>query len=206
MSIWKALILYLRSNTSLILSSLYLFSAVTAGIITGRGMLPILLTLLYISVTAMVFVSRRGAREIVQERDEDREREDLEKIREAESTRRRLAVLRIGDEWVRRELEHFVLVSGEILETCRQRKKPVPQVKAEIEDVFSSCSTYLRDLDRLSTSRRYGSEPETENNRLAANAAAFIEARRERLEELRRSELPEAEDFPDPDQGGTDVI
>jgi hypothetical protein len=67
---------------------------------------PILVIVVaYAVLTGALFFSRRGAREIVAESDEDRLKKFREKISRSASLRERISVLRLGDERMSRAVE-----------------------------------------------------------------------------------------------------
>lgn len=151
------LLLYLRSRLSAVLAS------VTAALIVlsmvflrDRALAPaLILVAAYLGVTFAVFFSRRGAREIVQESEEDRLAGIRKKISSYEQLRERISVLRIGDEKVIKAIEYFLLESGAYLEKCRALSSYSPLANERIERVLEICQVYLGERDEESTERRY---------------------------------------------------
>lgn len=151
------LLLYLRSRLSAVLAS------VTAALIVlsivflrDRALVPVLvLVAAYLGVTFAVFFSRRGAREIVQESEEDRLAKIRKKIASCEQLRERISVLRIGDEKIIKAIEYFLQESGMYLEKCREVSSYSPFANERIERVLEICQVYLGERDEESTERRY---------------------------------------------------
>jgi mannitol-1-phosphate/altronate dehydrogenase len=158
MKMKKLLHYYLRSKTNMILSLLFTAAAVTSGLIL-HGLLqiaiPLSLVLVYFFTSGLILFSRRGAQEIVNVKDEDRERLTEQIITRYENTRERISVLRIGDAEVRKTIEYFLLISGSYLEKCRELASYSPAANHAIEEALTVCQLYLEELDESSTEKRY---------------------------------------------------
>jgi hypothetical protein len=119
--------------------------------------LPILLIVaIYAVLTGTLFFTRRGAREVVAESEEDRLKAVGQKIARFESLRDRISVLRLGDERMIRAVELFLQESGSYLEKCRQLSAYSPLANERIERVLEICQVFLGELDDSATGRRYG--------------------------------------------------
>jgi hypothetical protein len=150
---------------------LFLRSRLHLGLASGAGILllaallflrpfaiiPILVVLtVYAALTGALFFSRRGAREVVAEQDEDRARKVREKIAAISAVRERISVLRIGDEGMARAIELFLQESGSYLDKCRELVTYSPLANERIERVRDICQVYLGEKDEEATDRRYG--------------------------------------------------
>ena len=142
-----------------------------------------------ISTIALIF-SKRGVDEIVHERGEDVERLRLAKNTAAVETRARLARMRIPHADVRQAIEYFLLVSGNILAAAGAQKRYLPQTTDAIDDVLGICSSYMESLESASISSRYGAAAEKTVEDTVAETARRIRFAAERLDELRKIELP----------------
>jgi len=158
------LLLYLRSRLSAVLASAAAALIVLSIVfLRDRALVPVLvLVAAYLGVTFAVFFSRRGAREIVQESEEDRLAKIRKKISSYEQLRERISVLRIGDEKVIKAIEYFLLESGAYLEKCRALSTYSPLANERMERVLEICQVYLGERDEESTERRY-EEPEKDS-------------------------------------------
>jgi len=158
MPIKRPFLLYLRSRLNLGL-------AIAAGCLIVLSLLllrpyalaPIVvIVLVYAALTVAFFFSRRGAKEVVAESDEDRMKMVREKIEGFAAIRERISVLRIGDEKMARALEYFLQESGSYLEKCRELSSYSPLANERIERVRDICQVFLGEKDEDSTDRRYG--------------------------------------------------
>jgi hypothetical protein len=164
MPVKRPFLLYLRSRLNLALSIsgavLIVFSLLFLRPFAGIPILVILLA--YAALTGALFFSRRGAKEVVAESEEDRMKKIKEKIDGFSRIRERISVLRIADEQVAKALEYFLLVSGSYLEKCRELSSYSPLANERIERVQEICQVFLGELDESATGRRYGVEKEGE--------------------------------------------
>ena len=112
----------------------------------------------YAAVTGILFFSRRGAREVVGEEDEDRARMMREKIQKYAGIRDRIAVLRLGDDRMVRAVEYFLQESGTYLEKCRELSLYSPLANERIERVQEICQVFLGARDQSATARVYNVE------------------------------------------------
>jgi hypothetical protein len=154
---------------------LYLRSRLNKGLSIAAGALIVLAILFlrpYVAVpilvilaawaalTGALFFSRRGAREVVAEREEDRLSNIQEKITAFAQMRERISVLRIGDERMAKAIEYFLQESGSYLEKCRELRIYSPFANERIERVQEICQVFLGELDESATGRRYGAQEE----------------------------------------------
>jgi hypothetical protein len=158
MPVKRPFLLYLRSRFHLAL-------ALSAGGLLVLSVLflrphvfvPIaVVAVVYAALTGAFFFSRRGAREIVAESEEDRLKGIREKISRYESLRERISVLRLGDERMSRAVELFLQESGSYLQKCRELNAYSPLANERIERVLEICQVFLGELDESATGRRYG--------------------------------------------------
>jgi len=157
MPVQKPFLLYLRSRLNLALSvaggSLIVLAVL---FLRPYALLPILAILIAWAVlTGALFFSRRGAQEVVTEREEDRLEKVREKIKISAAIRDRISVLRLGDERVAKAVEYFLLESGSYLEKCRELSSYSPLANERIDRVLEICQVFLGELDESATGRRY---------------------------------------------------
>jgi hypothetical protein len=171
--------LYLRSRLNIFLSTaagaLIVLSLATLG---RNGLISAAVILVVYGVaTGLLFFSRRGAREIVAESEEDRRKKVREKIDGYARIRDRISYLRIGDETVTKAVEYFLLESGEYLQKCRELGSYSPQANERIERTLEICQVFLGELDESSTAMRYGTAArgaEETREQFSARTAADI--------------------------------
>lgn len=151
------LLLYLRSRLSAALAITSAALIVLAVVfLQGYALVPVIVVAAaYVVVTAAVFFSRRGAREIVQESEEDRLEKLRKKISSYRQLRERISVLRIGDERMAKAIEYFLQESGSYLNKCRELSSYSPLANERIERVLEICQVFLGERDEESTERRY---------------------------------------------------
>jgi hypothetical protein len=158
MPIQRPFLLYLRSRFHLTLAlSAAGLVALSAVFLRPHALAPILVVLaIYAALTTALFFTRRGAREVVNEIDEDRSRMVRQKIVRFEQIRERISVLRLGNEEMSRAVELFLQESGTYLEKCRQLQAYSPLANERIERVLEICQVFLGERDEEATGRRYG--------------------------------------------------
>ena len=151
-------LLYLRSRLSIALAATGAALVVLSlALLRGQSLIPVaVIAIVYAVVTALVFFSRSGAREIVREDDEDRLAMVRRKITHFEELRERISVLRLGDERISKAIEYFLQESGVYLEKCRELTSYSPLANERIERVLEICQVFLGERDEESTGRRYG--------------------------------------------------
>ena len=157
MPVKNPFLLYLRSrlNSALAVTTAALV-LLSLLFLRPHALLPVAVVLLaYLALTAALFFSRRGAREVVAESEEDRQKTIDRKIKASAETRERIAVLRIGDERMARAIELFLQESGSYLEKCRELSSYSPVANERIERVLEICQVFLGERDDAATSRRY---------------------------------------------------
>jgi hypothetical protein len=151
-------LLYLRSRLNLWVSAAAAGLIIAAAVFLGSWLLAaaILVLFAYLVATFLLFFSHRGAREVVEESEQDRMKKVREKIDYYARMREQIAVLRVGDEAMRKSLEYFLLESGAYIEKCRQAGLYSPRANKRIEDALEICQAFLGELDESSTEKRYG--------------------------------------------------
>jgi hypothetical protein len=112
--------------------------------------------ILYVILTGAFFFTRRGAREVVAESEEDRLKTVRQKITHYASLRERISVLRLGDEQISRAVELFLQESGSYLDKCRELDSYSPLANERIERVLEICQVFLGERDESATGKRYG--------------------------------------------------
>jgi hypothetical protein len=187
MPVKKPFLLYLRSRLNLWVSGVGAFLIVASMVfLRPYALVPVLVVLIaWAAVTFALFFSRRGAREVVAESDEDRQKQTREKLDAFAGIRDRLAVMRLGDERVAKAMELFLLESGAYIEKCRQLGTYSPIANDRIERVRDICQTFLDERDQMSTAQRYGGSPGREDpaESLAAEIVSCATVIRERVTE-----------------------
>ena len=158
MPIQRPFLLFLRSRFHLVLALPAAGLLVLAALfLRPHALVPILVILaVYAVLTITFFFTRRGAREVVHESDEDRQKMVLQKIARSEEIRQRISVLRLGSEEMGRAVELFLQESGSYLEKCRELRAYSPEANDRIERALDICQVYLGEKDEQSTGRRYG--------------------------------------------------
>jgi hypothetical protein len=157
MPITRPFLLYLRSRLNLGVSiGAACLVLLSVAFLRPHAFFPALAVVVaWAVITGILFFSRAGAREIVEERDEDLASKVRAKIDAVTATRERISVLRIGDERMARALELFLLESGTYLEKCRELSTYSPLANERIQRVLDICQVYLGEKDESSTARRY---------------------------------------------------
>jgi len=154
----RPFLLYLRSRLHLGVSAaagalIVLFLA----FLRPLALAPVLVTLVaYAAVTGVLFYSRRGARVVVSEEDEDRAKKTRDKIQKYATIREQIGVMRLGDERMARAVEYFLQESGTYLEKCRELSLYSPLANERIERVQEICQVFLGARDESATARVYG--------------------------------------------------
>jgi hypothetical protein len=154
----RPFLLYLRSRLNLWVGGAAAALLIIAALFVGRWLPFAALTVLagYAAATVLLFFSRKGAGQIVEESEQDRQKKIREKIQASTVVRDRIAVLRVGDEGMRKSLEYFLLASGTYIEKCRELDLYSPRANARIEDVLGITQAFLGEMDQSSTEKRYG--------------------------------------------------
>lgn len=176
MAVKKPFLLYLRSrlNVAVLVASLAIAVAALA-LLRGRALAAVGgAAALYAALTAILFFSRRGAAAVVAEADQDRAASVRRKLDEAAAIRDRIAVLRLGDEELRRAVENLLLVSGQYLEKARSSGTWSPHANDRIRQALEVCQIYLGEKDESSTEKRYGTADGDENADVRGRSIAAI--------------------------------
>jgi cell division protein FtsL len=189
MRLGRAFKLFLRSNTHLALLAVYLCLLIISLFLIKSAFLPIALSAGYLFTAVGIFFSKRGAREIVNEQEEDQERLASDKLSEAEKTRERISFLRIADPEVRKVIEYFLLISGRFLEACRKDNTYFPRGTYEIDKVSGICSAYLHGLDNTSCNKRYRPGVRQTARELTVETVELIRASTGRLSRVTELDL-----------------
>lgn len=199
MKIKKALLLYARSRVNGYITIGYIAVFLVSLLTTTGALFPLIVTCAYLIISAYVLFSRRGAAAIVFEKDQDIDRETSAKLKVAEKTRRRISFLRIQDDKVRKALQLFLLVSGELIEASVRENKYLPQSKAALDDVLSACTFYMRGLNSVSTSRRFDSGADGKKEEIKAKTIELIRKSALQLKDLHLAEIPDVDESRTPD-------
>ena len=173
MPITRPFLLYLRSRFHLALAlSAAGLAVLSLLFLRPHALVPIVVILaVYVLLTGAMFFTRRGAREVVAESDEDRVKLVRQKIARYEDLRQRVSVLRLGSDEMARAIELFLQESGSYLQKCRDLSAYSPIANERIERVLEICQVFLGERDETATGRRYGL-PGTPDG---APAASFAE-------------------------------
>jgi uncharacterized membrane protein len=158
MALKRPFLLFIRSRLFLMLTAAFAGAMVLAFAVLRQYASGVALLILaaYIAAAVFIFFSRRGAEEIVRESERDRQKLIAARIDAAAAARGKIAVLRIGDEEMRKLIEFFLLTSGSYIEKCRDLKTYSPNANKRIEDVLEICQVFLGGMDDSSTEKRYG--------------------------------------------------
>ncbi len=158
MPIQRPFLLYLRSRLHLAIAAAAAGLVVLSALfLRPYALVPILVILaVYALLTGGLFFTRRGAREVVAESDEDRLKMVRQKITKYEQIRERVSVLRLGSDEMAGAVELFLQESGSYLEKCRELGAYSPLANERIERVLEICQVFLGERDEESTGRRYG--------------------------------------------------
>jgi len=158
MPVQRPFLLYLRSRFHITLA-LCAAGLVVLSVLFLRPfvLVPVAVVVAaYAVLTGAMFFTRRGAREIVAESEEDRLKAVREKIARFAALRERIAVIRLADERMSRAVELFLQESGSYLDKCRELDAFSPLANERIERVLEICQVYLGEMDERATGRRYG--------------------------------------------------
>lgn len=158
MPVQRPFLLYLRSRFHLTLA-LSAAGLVVLSVVFLRPNLAVPIVVIaaaYAGLTITMFFTRRGAREVVAESQEDRLKAAREKISRFAAIRERISVLRLGDERMSRAVELFLQESGSYLDKCRELDAYSPLANERIERVLEICQVFLGERDESATGRRYG--------------------------------------------------
>lgn len=230
MTVSRAIRYYLASKTNLVVGSVC-GAVLLGGVLFASGaLIPIAAAAAYVAVSTVLLFTRKGAEEIVTERDRESISANREKLADAGRLRQKLAVLRISDAAVARALEHYLLVSGSVLSKADSSGWYHPAITDNLDTVYKACGAFLTSIDEASSEKRYSSGASAGGpaagaaggstardaaardtaardtaardgathdaaGSAAADAAGIIRAAARRLDELRRSELPDAADL-----------
>jgi hypothetical protein len=157
MPVQRPFLLYLRSRFHITLALAAAGLVVLSVLFIRPVVLPVaLVAILYVILTGAFFFTRRGAREVVAESEEDRLKAVRQKITRYASLRERISVLRLGDEQISRAVELFLQESGSYLDKCRELDSYSPLANERIERVLEICQVFLGERDESSTGKRYG--------------------------------------------------
>lgn len=196
MKLTKALTYYARSNTNIILSGILLGIIAVTVIFKLPVTVPVIAGFIYIAAGTVIFFSRRGAREIVNEKEEDRAEQNQRKIAEAEELLEKLTALRIPPGAVKDRTSYLLVHAGRSLAHQKRQNVFLPKTAAALDNTVKAIGSYLNELDSISLERRYGSEVSDESgNRIEQRTAAYIQKQTEFIKEERLSQLPQETDL-----------
>jgi hypothetical protein len=196
MKLTKALTYYLRSNTSITLSGLLLGIIAAAVLFKLPVWVPVVSGFMYLAAGTAIFFSRRGAEEIVNEKEEDRAEQNQRKIAAASALLEKLTALRIPEGAVRDRLNFFIVHAGRSLTHQRRRNIFLPKTAAAVEDTLKAVGSYLNELDRISLEKRYGTDQDGGSGEgIEHRAAAYIQRQAEFIKDERLSQLPQETDL-----------
>jgi len=158
MPIQRPFLLYLRSRFHLAIAAAAAGLVVLSALfLRPHALVPIFVIIaIYAVLTGTLFFTRRGAREVVAESDEDRLKMVRQKITKYGQIRERISVLRLGSDEMGRAVELFLQESGSYLEKCRELSAYSPLANERIERVMEICQVFLGERDEEATGRRYG--------------------------------------------------
>jgi hypothetical protein len=155
------IVLYFKSNLNLVI---LLVSAVLilCVLIFGEGIQRIVLSIgflgLYLLISIIIFFTRSGAKEIVNEREKDRITKIKEKLNFYRQIRDRISFLRINDQDVKQAIDLFLIVSGDYINKCGELANYSPQANRRLEEVLDVCQVYLERLDQSALSERFNAD------------------------------------------------
>ena len=158
MPLQRPFLLYLRSRFHLALALSAAGLLVLCAAFLRPHALPAAAVIVgaYVMVAGAMFFTRRGAREVVHEDDEDRRKLVRQKIEKYAEIRRRISVLRLGNDDMSRAVELFLQESGSYLEKCRELSSYSPVANDRIQRVLDICQVFLGERDEEATGKRYG--------------------------------------------------
>ena len=158
MPIQRPFLLYLRSRFHLVLAGSAAVLVLVAGVfLRPRALVPVLVILaVYALLAGAFFFTRRGAREVVGEADEDQRKVVQHKIGTYADIRQRISVLRLGSDAMSKAVELFLQESGAYLQECRRLGLYSPVANERIQRVLEICQVYLGERDEEATGKRYG--------------------------------------------------
>ena len=142
----RPFLLYLRSRLNLGVSvEAGALIVISLAFLRPFALVPVLVTLAaYAAATGVLFFSRRGAREIVNEEDESQAKKTRDKIQKYATIRDQISVMRLGDERMERAMEYFLQESGAYLEKSRELSLYSPLANERIERVQEICQLSRR--------------------------------------------------------------
>ena len=158
MSETRPFLLYLRSRLNFRVAGAAAALLILSAVFLGRRFAiaaPVIIAL-YAAITFLLFHSRSGAGQVVEEGERDRVLKVRAKISAAAALRERISVMRVADEGMRKSLEYFLLASGTYLEKCREADLYSPRANSRMEDVRAVLQAFLGEMDQSSTDTRYG--------------------------------------------------
>jgi hypothetical protein len=186
------ILLYGRSNLNIVIS-LGTVALIVGSILIFNGILRILLPLvifsLYILVSVMILLGKKGAKEILEEEEEDRLNKVEGVITRYRDMRDRIAFLRFGNEEVNKALEYFLLISGTYLNKCREIALYSPEANRKIEEVLEVCQIYLEEYDERLTEKRYGVKDKDHFTEYTARTVQAIRSAGDRIKERLETDL-----------------
>jgi Ca2+/Na+ antiporter len=157
----NTILLYGRSTLNIIISIVTVLLIVVATLFL-HGFLKALVSLgiflVYIVVTLVILLSKKGAREILEEYEENRGHTIDKVMTQYREIRDRIAFLRIGDKDISKALDYFLLVSGNYLNKCSELETYSPEANRNVEEVLEVCQLYLEEYDETLTEKHFNVE------------------------------------------------
>jgi hypothetical protein len=150
-------------------------SPLSIGIVCGNAVLAagatlagiasaLLVAPLFVLVTggelALILLSKRGARAILNEQERERKEHDADRLEETARLRKRLALLRVEDSEVKAAIERLVFAAGMYLESCAKGNARDPLVEEAVQDAAETVDGYLRLTDAGRIGVRIGEKSE----------------------------------------------
>lgn len=113
---------------------------------------------------------------------------DGEALRAAAEARRRLTLLRVGEESVRRGVERVAYASGKYLESAAKGGPRDPRCEGALDTALAAVDDYLRLADAAAADRRFGGGaagvPGAADAEAAETAVAVLESAAREIEEV----------------------
>ena len=148
MPIQRPFLLYLRSRFHLALALAAAGLVVLSLLFLRPIVLPVLvIVVLYVILTGAIFFTRRGAREVVAESEEDRLRMVRQKISHSAQLRERISVLRLGDEQVAAPWSCSSRSPARTWRSAASLTRYSPLANERIERVLEICQVFLGERD-----------------------------------------------------------
>jgi len=169
---------FLRSPRTIGLLGINILIALTVVLTTSMPILVVLPLFVVISggEMAALLASKSGAKAILAEQDRERNERDAEKLADAATLRKRLALMRIDDAGLKASIDKIVVASGLYLDSCAKSGIRDPMVENALEQVVVVINEYLRVSDGALIEQRLNARDESaKNTSLIARTRDLIE-------------------------------